>query len=350
MQEHLRDRKGLQAFRRIACRPVSGRENVGGQAVIEGVMMRSPSSYATAVRLPDGGIVVKKTPFVSLTRRFRFLNLPILRGAIHLVETLIIGVTSLSFSAEQAMEEEREPDGSAPSQGNGGGSGRGRKGAGKKGGGGKNRLALAGTLVVSLALGLVLFFFLPLWATELLGIEGGVAFNAVDGAFRLLVFFAYLAAIARWKEMDRVFQYHGAEHKSIYAYENGDPLAPESAAPYTTLHPRCGTSFLLTVMIVSVLVFVLLGRPESWGDRLLRLAFVPVIGGLSYEFTKLSAHPKFQAWIWPSILPGLLLQKVTTQEPTPDMLEVAFVALETSLDASNAEGVRALPAREASAS
>jgi uncharacterized protein YqhQ len=155
----------------------------------------------------------------------------------------------------------------------------------------------------------------------------------VDGAFRCHLPL-YLFAIA-WKEMKRVFQYHGAEHKTIYAFENGQDLTVANARPYTTLHPRCGTSFLLVVMLVSIFVFALLGKPDTWGDRLLRFAMIPVIGGIAFEFIRLSAKEKFARFMRPAIWPGLTLQKVTTSEPSDDMLEVAIAALVACLDYQN---------------
>lgn len=289
------------------------RISVGGQAVIEGVMMRSPTYYATAVRTPQGTIVIQKNRFVALTHRFRFLNIPIVRGAINLVEMMWIGIQSLSYSASQAAED------SDPKP---------KKTAG-------TNLSIFGSVVFALGVGFLLFFFLPLWLTERFGIESSLGFNLVDGAFRLIIFLGYLFAIAQWKEMKRVFQYHGAEHKTIYAFENGQDLTVANARPYTTLHPRCGTSFLLVVMLVSIFVFALLGRPETWGDRLLRFAFIPVIGGIAFEFIRLSAKERFARFMRPAIWPGLTLQKVTTAEPSDDMLEVAIAALVACLDYQN---------------
>jgi uncharacterized protein YqhQ len=145
-------------------------------------------------------------------------------------------------------------------------------------------------------------------------------------------FLGYLFAIAQWKDMQRIFQYHGAEHKTIYVYENGQDLTVDNARPYTTLHPRCGTSFLIVVMLVSILVFSFLGKPDTWGERLLRFAMIPVIGGISFEFIRLSAKQKFARFLKPAIWPGLTLQKVTTREPSDDMLEVAIAALDACLD------------------
>jgi len=285
--------------------------SVGGQAVIEGVMMRSPTHYATAVRTPQGRIVIQKIPFKSLVRRFKILNLPVVRGAFALVETLYIGVQSLTFSASQSVEEKTPR---------------------RKRGELATSLAIALSVAAALGLGLLLFFYVPLMLTEILGVKDGVLFNLIDGVFRLVIFLVYIIAISRWKEMKRVFQYHGAEHMTIYAFESGDELTTENARKYSTFHPRCGTSFLIVVMVVSVLVFMFLGKPETVEDRLLRFAFIPLIGGISFEFIKLSAKARFSRCLKPAIWPGLLLQRVTTKPPTDDMLEVAIAALEASLD------------------
>jgi len=288
------------------------RSSIGGQAVIEGVMMRSPTQYATAVRTPQGRIVIQRTPFTSVVRRFKILNVPVLRGAFGLVETLYIGIQSLTFSASQAVDE-NEPR---------------KKKKGRLG----TSVALAGSVVMALGLGLLLFFYIPLLLTEVLGFENGIVFNLVDGVFRLAVFLLYILAISRWKEMRRVFQYHGAEHMTIYAFESGEELSAENAKKYSTCHPRCGTSFLIVVMLVSILVFVFLGRPQTIGDRLLRFALIPLIAGISFEFIKLSAKRKFANWFRLAMWPGLALQRITTKPPTDDMLEVAIAALDACLD------------------
>jgi uncharacterized protein YqhQ len=287
------------------------RSSIGGQAVIEGVMMRSPTQYATAVRTPEGRIVVQKTPFKSFVRRYRILNVPILRGALALVETLYIGIQSLTFSASQAADKDKPQNK------------RGKLGA---------SVALAGSVVLALGMGFALFFYIPLLLTEGLGFESGVVFNLVDGGLRLAVFLLYIAGISRWREMRRIFQYHGAEHMTIYAFESGEELTAENAKKYSTFHPRCGTSFLIVVMLVSVLVFVFVGKPTTLGDRLERFALIPLIAGISFEFIKLSAKDRFARWLKPAIWPGLALQRVTTKPPTDDMLEVAIVALEASLE------------------
>lgn len=285
---------------------------VGGQAVIEGVMMRGPERIAVAVRKSDGKILLKSEPFVSIVKKIKILDIPIFRGAIVLVETMILGVKALSFSGDVAMEEENNENNKRPKSK-------------------LNNIWMGLTLIFSLALGLVIFFYFPLLLTELFGLESDFLFNLVDGVIRLAIFLAYIYLISRWKEIRRVFEYHGAEHKSIFAYEDRKELTVESAKSYSTLHPRCGTSFLLIVMIVSIIVFMFLGKPTTMGERLLRLAFVPIIGGISYELIKSSAKGYKYKFFRGFIKPGLWLQKITTQEPDEKQLEVAMVALQSAL-------------------
>src|SRR5256886_686346 len=209
---------------------------IGGQAVIEGVMMRSPGKVATAVRLPDGTIQVKTQEFVSISRRAKFLGLPILRGAVVLVESLRIGIQALAFSAEAAVAVGAERP----------------KSEGRFGSLG---LGMGFTIAISFLLGFLIFFYLPLKLTDLTGVRQGLLFNLVDGAFRLLFFMIYIVGIGYWGEMQRVFMYHGAEHKTIHNLESGQELSPETAQSFSRFQPRCGTSFLFLVMIVSILVF-----------------------------------------------------------------------------------------------
>jgi uncharacterized protein YqhQ len=303
------------ASRRLDTDPLT----VGGQAVIEGVMMRAPGSVVTAVRRPDGTIAVQKKAFRTLAARIPILRLPILRGAIGLVESLYIGVGSLMFSAEAAIDEgdgaSSEP---APEDA-------------------RTKWILGGTVFVSLALGILLFFYLPLVLTDRLGVRGGIAFNLVDGVIRLVFFFLYLWGVTRWKEMRRVFEYHGAEHKSIFAYEAGLPLTVENARRMTRFHPRCGTSFLLIVMVSSIVVFMFLGRPDTVGERLMRLAFVPLVGGVSYEAIRFSGRHASKGWVRVLVKPGLALQRLTTREPSDDQIEVALAALRGALGIPAAE-------------
>ena len=294
---------------------------VGGQAVIEGVMMRSPGSVATAVRRPDKTIAVQARPFISLTRKIKPLSWPILRGAAVLVEAMSLGVSALSYAAEESVRE-TAPDPAAPAP------------AAKTGGFGAVVLPL--TVFTSLALGFVVFFWLPLWLTGLFHLKSSLGFNLVDGAFRLTIFLAYIWGIGRWGEMQRVFEYHGAEHKTIHALEAGVELTPANCQLFSRFHPRCGTSFLLIVMLMSIVVFVLLGRPVTLGQRLLRFLFIPVIAGISFELIRLSArfsHVPLVAWM---IRPGLDLQRLTTREPDLEQLEVAIAALNAVWDENTA--------------
>ncbi|MCK4237130.1 MAG: DUF1385 domain-containing protein [Candidatus Krumholzibacteria bacterium] len=286
--------------------------HVGGQAVIEGVMMRTPMRIATAVRTPKGEIVIKSEFFTSLTRRYRALGLPIIRGAIALVETFVIAVKSLSFSAEQASAEDSE----------------GKKKDSPKG---VSRFHMAVTVVAAAALGFLIFFFIPLVITERIGLKSGILFNLVDGIFRLAFIFLYILLVARWKEMQRVFEYHGAEHKTIFAFEEEGLITPEAIFKYPRMHPRCSTSFLLIVVLVSIILFIVLGKPESIVDRVVRFSFIPVIGGVSYEALKLSAKPRVKRYLGFMLWPGLFLQRYTTREPSRDQIEVAVAALNASL-------------------
>ncbi|MBN2416719.1 DUF1385 domain-containing protein [bacterium] len=292
---------------------------VGGQAVIEGVMMRSPEYVSVAVRRQDGTIVLKREPYVSYTKRVTLLGLPFIRGGVTLIESMVLGIRALNFSGDVAMAEENEQSGK-------------RHGSSRKEKPFLEKLATAGMIVLALGLGIGLFFYVPLLLTDLTGVKDGVMFNLIDGVFRLTIFLAYMVLISLWKEIRRVFEYHGAEHKSIFAYENKLDLTVEKTKGFKTFHPRCGTSFLLIVMLVSILVFVMLGRPETVTDRLIRFLFVPVIGGISYEITRLAGKKFGSRLARVLIAPGLWLQKITTKEPDEAQLEVALVALHSALD------------------
>jgi uncharacterized protein YqhQ len=284
---------------------------VGGQAVIEGVMMKSPSRVATCVRRPNGEIAHRVEAYVSLTRRHKALGIPVVRGALNLFEQLYLGITALTYSAEVVSAEE---DGEV-----------------KEGRSWKSSLSAGLTVVIALAAGLLLFFYLPLVIAGLAGAKGDIAFNVVDGAVRIGIFFAYLAVINLWKEMRRVFEYHGAEHKSINAFESGVELSVEAVKRHTTRHARCGTSFLLVVMVMSIIVFIFMGRPENVADRLRRLLAVPVIAGLSYEIIKLAGKQKGGVVMRIVTAPGLALQRFTTREPSEDQIEVALEALKDAV-------------------
>jgi len=311
--------------------------NVGGQAVIEGVMMRSPHAISVAVRKLSGDIVVKKDPFISWTKRHKILNLPIFRGAVALIESIVLGIRALSFSGDIAMEDENNKDKPKDEQKE-----EQKEVIPKKMSGW--RLGLL--VLFSFGIGLLLFFYLPLILTDLIGVKSGFWFNVVDGGFRLLVFLLYLLLITLIKDIRRIFQYHGAEHKSIFAFEKKIELTVPNAQTFKTFHPRCGTSFLLIVMIVSVFVFLFLGRPDTISDRLIRLLFVPIIGGVSYEFIRLSgkyADNKLASWL---ISPGLWLQRITTKEPDDSQVEVAIAALESSLTHDFSQPIQIIKATE----
>ncbi len=290
-------------------------KDVGGQAVIEGVMMRSPEFVSVAIRRANGEIFVKRDPYVALTRRFKFLNIPIIRGIIVLIETLYIGVKTLMFSADEAMKEISPEVKEKKSEG-----------------GFLNSLWIFLMVILGVGLGVLIFFYLPLVFADLLKIKGGILFNLVDGVIRLTIFLAYIYLISLWKDMRRIFEYHGAEHKSIYTLESGKELTVENAKRYSTLHPRCGTSFLLIVVIVSILVFMFLGRPYTFMDRLIRLSFIPLIAGISYELIKLSGRTMDSRFAKILTAPGLWLQRITTKEPDEKQLEVAIASLKSALN------------------
>ena len=318
---------------------------VGGQAVIEGVMMRSPKSVTVAIRKNDGQIVVKKEPYIALSKRYKLLNLPIIRGAVVLIESLYLGIKALSFSAEEAMEEESPPKKESEKIKTAASTRETvekenlEKPTKKKTLDAKKEkkekisttLWLILSLLMGFALALLIFFYLPLILTGLTGVKGGFLFNLIDGLIRITFFLIYIWVISLWKSMRRIFEYHGAEHKSIFTFEAGRDLTVENAKKYSTHHPGCGTSFLLIVMLVSILVFMFLGRPHTISDRLTRLLFVPLIAGISYELTKLSRKKRGNRIVKMLIVPGLWLQKITTKEPDKAQLEVALVALKSAL-------------------
>jgi uncharacterized protein YqhQ len=286
--------------------------NIGGQAVIEGVMMRAPRSVAIAVRRPSGEIVVRKEEAIPLSERYPVVKLPIVRGAVALFQSLIVGIKALNFSANEAMVEEEEGE--------------------------KEELsswAMGGTMAVAFGFGILLFFILPLYLTKLLvPIIGSsnIMFNLVDGVIRVAVFLLYIWSISRMKDIQRVFQYHGAEHKSIFAFEAGEELTVENVRKYSCLHPRCGTSFLLIVMLVSILIFSLI--PKLWPFYMkagARVVFLPLIAGVSYELLKWSAKNDRSRLVRMMIAPGLALQRLTTREPDDSQLEVAIRSMEEAL-------------------
>lgn len=278
---------------------------VGGQAVIEGVMMRRNSRVAMAVRREKGDIFVQKAHFKSLGERYPFLKWPLLRGAVIFAEALVLGYRFLSLSAEQALE-----------------------GQGEEIKGWEMPL----TLIISLAAGIGFFILLPTVLMKYLkqGLEAPILLNLCEGLLRLSIFLGYIFLISRWKEVRRVFQYHGAEHKAIACFESGLPLTVDNARNFSTLHRRCGTSFLLIVMVTSILLFSFFGWPGLWQRILIRLSLLPLVAGISYEGIKLAAA-KDNIFTGAISQPGLWLQRLTTQNPADDQVEVALSALQAVL-------------------
>jgi uncharacterized protein YqhQ len=290
-------------------RPVGARDApIGGQAVLEGVMMRGISTWAVAVREPEGEIAVTSEPLVSWASRHRLLRLPVVRGVVALVESLKIGFRALAISANAQIE---DPEDEEPISG----------------------VTWALTVALSLALAVVLFFVVPVSATSLIKDQLGSAllFWLVEGILRTLIFIGYLVLISRLPDIRRVLEYHGAEHKTISAYEAGDRLVPEVAARYSRLHPRCGTSFLLIVMILAIFVFAPIGLPEWYWLLASRILGIPLIAGLSYEVIKWAGRNRRKRWVRGLMWPGLMLQNLTTREPDEPQLEVAIRALEEVL-------------------
>ena len=277
---------------------------VGGQAVIEGVMMRGPELTATAVRDPSGKIQVEDKPVHSISERFPILKKPFIRGTVSLIESLVIGMKSLSYSAKMAGEEDEQ----------------------------LTDKEMAGTIVFALVLASILFIAIPTGAAKLFHVitADPVFLNLMEGFLRLIIFLAYIWGISRMKDIRRVFQYHGAEHKTIHCYEAGLPLTVANVQQFSRLHPRCGTNFLLIVMLVSIFVFAFLGWP-SLAERIVsRILLLPVVAGISYEIIRLAGRSDNKI-IQTAIKPGLWLQYLTTRPPADGMVEVAIESVKAVL-------------------
>lgn len=280
--------------------------DVGGQALIEGVMMRSPFRLAMAVRKPDGDIALEIKEQKPITQKYRFLSWPIIRGIVSLVDSLIVGIQALSHSASLALDEEEEQLTSAD-------------------------IALSILLALGIAIGL--FIALPTFLSSLVDqfISSTFLYNLVEGLIRIGIFLAYLFLITQMKDIRRVFEYHGAEHKAIFTWENGEELTPQNARKFTTLHPRCGTNWLIIVLVISIFIFSLLGRPGLVMRIVSRILLIPLVAGLAYEAIKFLSRYQDNRLAYILTLPGLLLQRITTREPDDSQLEVAFAALKGSL-------------------
>ncbi len=314
--------------------------NVGGQAVIEGVMMRSPSSFTVACRLPSGEIVLREERWSALWSKLSFLRWPVFRGGVVLLESLVNGMSALTFSANQQEEalaeaEERKKAEAGASQQDG----ETKKAPTKEAGAGE-KATFTGMLILSMVMALLIFKGVPHLLTLLLGLDtSSIAFHLVDGGFKVLLLVGYIAAIGLMKDIRRVFMYHGAEHKSIWAYEKGLDLTVENVRAQSRFHPRCGTSFLVIVILVSIVIFATLLRyPLSdiaIVDNLLKILIkVPLmfpVAGISYEGIKLSGKYREHPVVRLLVTPGLWLQRLTTREPTDDQLEVGMLALQKAL-------------------
>ena len=298
-------------------KPVAVRDApIGGQAVLEGVMMRGVSTWAVSVRTPEGEIETTSEPLVSWAKRHRLLRLPVIRGVVALGESLKIGFRALAISANAQLPEDEQGE--------------------KEEIGG---LMWGVTIALSMALAVGLFFVIPVGATSLIKdwLGSALLFWLVEGVLRTLIFIGYIVAISRLPDLRRVFEYHGAEHKTISCYEAREELTPQNAARFSRLHPRCGTSFLLIVMVLAIFVFAPIGLPEWYWLLTSRILGIPLIAGLSYEVIKWAGKNRNKRWVRALMWPGLMLQNLTTREPDHGQLEVAIVALEEVLSVEEPE-------------
>jgi len=295
---------------------------VGGQAVMEGVMMRAPHSYCVAVRHSSGAIVTDQVAVSKVSEKYPAFQYPVLRGMGALGQAMVLGIKALRYSANVAASKE-------PS-------------AGKR-----EEIppwVMGLNLAFSLAFFIFLYKFVPLYLTTYLekwfpAVEGRILFNLTDGVIRLLLFLGFLYAISRWKEIRRVFQYHGAEHKVVANFESGLEVSVNNARMFSSFHPRCGTSFLLVVMVVAILVYALIPFEGFWAKFALRILLLPLIAGVSYEMIRLAAKNR-GSWLAVLTRPGLWLQRITTQPPDDQQLEVAVRALEGAMELERAQGGR----------
>ena len=283
----------------------------GGQAVIEGVMMRGRKAMVTAVRRPGGGLAMDTQPLAGIYTGW-MRRTPLIRGIIVLIEALVLGIKTLLYSANVSLEEEEEE--------------------------------ISGVLVwalvaVSLTLGIVLFFMAPLFLTKLLDpyIGSSLVFNLIEGFIRLAIFIVYLKLMSLVPDIKRIFAYHGAEHKAVNAYEDGAPLEVEAARKYNTAHVRCGTSFLFVVLIIAIIVFALVGLPSLWLMVLSRILLIPLIAAIGYEVIRFGGAHATNNMVRAILAPGLWLQSLTTREPDDTQLEVALSALRKVVEVDQLE-------------
>jgi uncharacterized protein YqhQ len=302
----------------------SGEETlVGGQAVLEGVMMRSPHAWAIACRKPSGEVSVHSEPLERLSEQHKWMGWPVVRGVITLGHAMTLGFRALRFSANVALDEIE------PAKENG------------------KKLEVSGwiaavNIIFSVAFFIFMYKYLPLVAaTELKRVNpifsGQIMFNLVDGIIRMALFLLFIWGVSLWKDIRRVYEYHGAEHKTVFAFENGDPLETAAVQKYSTYHPRCGTSFLMTVMIISIVVYMAIPVTTFWARFAVRIALLPVIAGLSYEIIRFAARHRGSLFALMTT-PGLWLQRITTQPPSDEQAECAIVALEHAMSLEKQRG------------
>ena len=279
---------------------------IGGQAVLEGVMMRGPSAWSVAVRKPDGDIAEINRPISSLLARHRLLRLPVIRGVIALGESLAIGFRALAISANYAAQEEGADSGEPARE--------------------LTRAQIVFAFAIAIGFALLLFKVSPALISNWLPV-GDTWFVIVEGLIRVAIFVGYLSLISLWPDLRRVFEYHAAEHKAINAYEAGDPLEPNAVQRHSLIHVRCGTSFLLYVMVIAIFVFALFGRPDWYWLIVTRIAALPLIAGLAYEVIRFAGKHPHNPILHAILAPGLLLQRLTTRAPSLDQIEVSIRAL-----------------------
>ena len=302
----------------------SGEETlIGGQAVMEGVMMRTPHSYSVAVRKPDGTIVTEDKSLYRVSEKYPLFRLPLLRGLGTLGQAMSLGIRALRFSANAALEPEEAQKQAAEAKPISG-------------------WVMGLNLAFSLAFFIFLYKFVPLWITTRLGdsfpaLHGRIAFNAVDGVIRIAIFLAFLYLISRWRDIHRVFEYHGAEHRVVFNFESGKPVTVPNAQSFTTWHPRCGTSFLIVVMMISMIVYTVLPFDSFAARFASRIVLLPVIAGLSYEVIRFAARRR-GGLLSLMTAPGLWLQRITTQPPSDDQTEIAITALERAMALEESHG------------
>lgn len=297
---------------------------IGGEALIEGVMMKGPENIAVAVRKPDGEIVIDKQPYVAISKRYSILKLPIIRGAVGIIESMVIGVKSLMYSAELVEFEEEEQESSKVDAFL-------ERVFGDK----LKDIAIGFSVFVALVLGIGLFMILPYLLAIPLNLDrsktaGNIMYNLFEGVIRISLFLGYIILISKMKDIKRVFQYHGAEHKTIHCYEHEEELTVENVRKYTTRHPRCGTAFLFVIMIISIIVFSFIKSDVVIINIAARLLFIPLIAGISYEVIRFAGKTDWKVMGIVSA-PGLALQRFTTFEPDDSQIEVAIEALKNVL-------------------